>query len=110
MKEITSKEKAVVRKYAQKLKSTFQVGALGIHDLNIEAIREGFNKKEVLKVKVHKENKEDKTIVKEIATSLEKQIPCIVCGVIGNTIILYKENLELEEKSRFYVKRVHKSD
>ncbi len=100
MKDISSKDKALIRKYAQKIKPTFQVGAMGIHDLNIAAIREGFNKKEVLKVKVNREDKTDKEIVKEVASSLESKLNCVVAGVIGTTIILYKENLNIDKENR----------
>ncbi len=100
MKDISSKEKALIRKYAQKIKPTFQVGAMGVHDLNIAAIREGFNKKEVIKVKVNREDKTDKEIVKEVASSLEKELKCSIAGVIGTTIILYKENLNIEKENR----------
>ncbi len=100
MRRISSKEKAIVRKYAQKLKPTFQIGAAGFHEEVSDAIREGFNNKEVLKVKVNREDKFDKEIVKEIATKLEKMIPCQVAGVIGTTIIIYKENEKIEEDDR----------
>ncbi len=100
MKDISSKDKALIRKYAQKIKPTFQVGAMGIHDLNIAAIKEGFNKKEVLKVKVNREDKTDKEIVKEVASLLESKLNCVVAGVIGTTIILYKENLKIDKENR----------
>ncbi len=100
MKDIASKDKALIRKYAQKIKPTFQVGAMGIHDLNIAAIKEGFNKKEVLKVKVNREDKTDKQIVKDVANNLQKELNCVIAGVIGTTIILYKENLNIDKENR----------
>lgn len=100
MKKISSKEKALVRKYAQNIKATFQIGTMGLHDLNIEAINEGFNKKEVLKIKVNREDKTDKEIVNKIASELEKKLNATVAGVIGTTIILYKENLNIEKDNR----------
>ncbi len=100
MKDISSKDKALIRKYAQKIKATFQVGSMGIHDLNIAAIKEGFNKKEVLKIKVNREDKTDKKIVKDIASNLQKELNCVVVGVIGTTIILYKENLNIDKENR----------
>lgn len=95
--KLTSKEKAKVRKYAQQIKATFQIGAKELHEKNIMAIKEGFNNKEVLKIKINREDKNDKNITKEIASLLEEKVNVQVAGIIGTTIILYKENANLEE-------------
>lgn len=102
MKKISSKEKAYIRKLAQKIKPSFQIGAQGIHNENITAIKEGFNKKEILKIKVNREDKYDKTITKEIASTLEEKLKCTVAGVIGSTIIIYKENQKIDKENRIF--------
>ncbi len=104
MKQINSKQKAQIRKYAQNIKPTFQIGSSGIHTENINAIIEGFNKKEILKIKVNREDKYDKNIVKEIATVIEKGTGSQVAGVIGTTIIIYKENKKLKKEDKFFKK------
>lgn len=102
MKKLISKEKAQVRKYAQNIKALFQIGSEGIHKSNLEAIKEGFNKKEVLKIKVNREDIYNKTITSEVANQLEKEVPCQVAGVIGTTIILYKENDNIDENNKVF--------
>lgn len=100
MRELTGKEKATVRKVAQKYKAEFQVGAKDIHQGNIDAINEGFNSKEVMKIKVNREDIYDKKIVGEIAQKLEKELKCQIAGIIGTTIIIYKEHKD-EDKRMF---------
>ncbi len=100
MENITSKQKAIIRKYAQSIKPLFQIGVGKIHDSNINVIREGFNTKEVIKVRVNREDKYDKSITSHIARELEEKVPCIVAGVIGTTIIIYKENKSIDDNKR----------
>ncbi len=100
MENITSKQKAIIRKYAQNIKPLFQIGAGKVHENNIKAIREGFNTKEVMKVRVNREDKYDKSITRKIAKELEEKVPCIVAGVIGTTIIIYKENKSIDDNKR----------
>lgn len=97
MSKLTSKEKAKIRKYAQRIKPTFQIGSLGFHKEVVQAINEGLNNKEVLKIKVNRDDKFDKKIVNLIAQEMEEKLSCQIAGVIGTTIIIYKENLNLVE-------------
>lgn len=100
MTTLTAKQKAQVRKYAQTIKALFQIGSEGLHQSNLQAIREGFSKKEVLKIKVNREDLYDKQVTKNLASVLAKEIPCEVAGVIGTTIILYKANEQLDLNNR----------
>jgi RNA-binding protein len=102
---LSSKQRANLKSQAQRMKPLFQVGASELHENNIKAIGDTFNNKELIKVKVNRVNKEDKNITKEIAESLTEKIPGVeVVGVIGTTIILYKEHKEPEKRMDINVK------
>ena len=89
---MTGKERSEIKKIAQKEKALFQIGAGELHDGNIKAIAEAFNTREIIKIKVNREDKSDKKITREIGETLAKKIKgSELIGVIGTTIILYKE-------------------
>lgn len=92
MRILTSKEKSYIRKLAQKEKAIFQIGSKEIHEENIAALKEGFNTREMMKVKVNREDIYDKKITKEIAGQLVEQLNCEIAGIIGTTIIIFKEH------------------
>ncbi len=93
---LNSKQRAILKKEAQRLKPLFQVGTNKVHTNNISAIVEAFNTREIVKVKVNRDNNEDKLIVNNIAEELAKAIPAEVVCIIGTTIILYKNNNKLK--------------
>lgn len=100
--KLTGKQKAHVRRLAQRESVSFQVGAKELHEKNIEAITEGFNTKEIIKIKVNRENVYDKEITGEIATQLEEAIEgSQVAGVIGTTIILFRRNKDENKRLEF---------
>jgi len=91
--KLTSKQKAKIRKEAQTIKPLFQIGAQEVHTNFIEALRESFNNKEIIKIKINRADKTDHKITKEIAGQLAKKIKgAEVAGVVGTTIILFKRN------------------
>ena len=89
---LTSKQRSYVKSKAQHIKATFQIGANELHENNVRAIRETFNTKEILKIKVNRVNKEDKEITRKMAEQIAKEVEAQVVGVIGTTIILYKQH------------------
>lgn len=97
MKKLTGQEKAKVRKYAQKEKALINVGQKEIHKSMLKNIEETFNTREVIKVKVNREDIYDKEITKKIANEIIKEVKCEIVGIIGTTIIIYKYNDKLEE-------------
>ena len=93
---MNAKQRNELRKQAQREKAIFQIGAGELHDGNIEAIREAFNTREIIKIKVNRQDQYDKKITREIADTLESKIKgSHIIGVIGTTIIIYKK---LEKK------------
>ncbi len=90
--ELNSKQRATLKGHAQKIKATFQIGAGELHENNIAAINQTFNNKELVKVKVNRQDKTDKNITREFANELSKKTGSEVVAVIGTTIILYKQH------------------
>lgn len=101
MKILTSREKALVRKLAQKEKAIFQIGTKAVHQNNIEALEEAFNTREILKVKVNREDIYDKEITEIVATELSEKLNCQIVGIIGTTIIIYKEHKDPSKRKVF---------
>ena len=93
---INSKQRATIKKEAQKIKSTFQIGQNELHEGNLEAFKLAFNTKEIIKIKVNRSDTKDKEIAKNIAEEIAKKIDAENVCVIGTTIILYKKNDKLE--------------
>ncbi|MGL4589383.1 MAG: YhbY family RNA-binding protein [Mycoplasmatales bacterium] len=99
---LTSKQKAEVRKRAQLISATFQVGGGSIHETFLKALDEGFTNVEIIKLKVNRIDKTDSKITKEIANEISTKLKDVnVCGVIGTTIILYKQNKDPEKRMKF---------
>lgn len=90
---MTSKKRQELRKEAQRLKPIIQIGGNGITDAVIKTIKEAFNTRELLKIKINREDNSDKKIVKDIAKIIENRIKkSEIVYIVGTTIIIYKEN------------------
>ncbi len=96
--KLTSKQRSNLKAKANKLNATFQIGALELHEGNIQAIRDTFNNNELIKIKVNRQDKTDKNIAREIADELEDKIGVQTVGIIGTTIILYKRHEDKEKR------------
>ncbi len=95
---LTSKQRAILKTEANKIKATFQIGANEIHESNINAIADTFNNKEIVKIKVNRQDKTDKNITKQFANELSEKTNSQVVSVIGTTIILYKQHGDKEKR------------
>lgn len=96
--ELNSKQRAVLKAEANKLKASFQIGAGELHESNIAAIDQTFNTKEVVKIKVNRQDKNDKTVTRQFADELSAKTNSEVVGVIGTTIILYRQHKDKEKR------------
>ena len=54
-----------------------------------------FNTQELIKIKVNRQDQEDKNIVRTYADELASSLKAEVVYVVGTTIILYKYNAKL---------------
>jgi RNA-binding protein len=84
---LTSKQRAHLRALAHGLKPVAQVGGDGVSDQFLDALREAFNTRELLKVKVLEGAPLDAgTAASEIARGLPA---AGIAQVIGRTIVVY---------------------
>lgn len=87
--KLTSKQRAFLRKKAHSLDALFRVGKDGYSDTLANAILESLNNRELIKIKILQNSEVEK---REIAEQLENKIDIEIVGIIGRTIIIYKEN------------------
>ncbi len=98
MNKLTSKERAQLKSVAQKLKPLFIIGAAELHENVLKGINDTFNNKELVKVKVNRVDKSDKDVVRRLADEIENSIDVQVVGVIGTTIILYRQHQDEDKR------------
>lgn len=99
--ELTSKRRAYLRKKAHDLDALVRIGKEGITDNLIQSILDAIESRELIKVKILQNCEEEKM---EIMEQLSQCKEFEVVGIIGRTIILFKENkdkpvISLELKS-----------
>lgn len=87
--KLTSKQRAYLRKQAHGMDAIVRVGKEGYSEALIEGIVAALTPRELMKVKILQNCEEDKVeIANKIADSCEAEI----VGLIGRTVILFKEN------------------
>jgi len=86
---MTSKQRSYLKGLAMNLNPIFQVGKGSVTPEYVEAIREAFNTKELIKIAVLKNCLDDP---KEIASVIADRTGSQVVQVIGKKIVLYKQD------------------
>jgi len=95
MAELTSKQRAFLRKLAHHEKAIAHVGSDGVTESVVQSIEEAFNRRELMKVKVLESAPDDvRTSASRIADALED---VHVAQTIGRTIVLYRRHPENPE-------------
>lgn len=99
--ELTSKRRAYLRKKAHDLDALVRIGKEGVTDNLIQSILDAIESRELIKVKILQNCEEEKM---EIMEQLSQCKEFKIVGIIGRTIILFKENkdkpvISLELKS-----------
>ena len=99
--ELTRKRRAYLRKKAHDLDALVRIGKEGVTDKLIQSILDAIESRELIKVKILQNCEEEKM---EIMEQLSQCKEFEVVGIIGRTIILFKENkdkpvISLELKS-----------
>lgn len=86
---LTSKQRAFLRKEAHNLDAVVRVGKDGCTDALIQSILDAIPSRELMKIKVL-QNCEG--AVSDLATEISEKAQGEIVGVVGRTIIFYKEN------------------
>ena len=84
---LTSKQRAYLKGQASTLEPVFQIGKACLTPEVTEAVREAFNRRELIKITVLKNCMEDP---RQIASVMAERIQATVVQVIGKKIVLYK--------------------
>lgn len=92
---LNNKQRQQLRKEAHNIKAKCQIGTKGLTDDVIKSIGEMFNTQELIKIKVYRQDQEDKNTVRTYADELSSSLKVEVVYVVGTTIILYKYNAKL---------------
>lgn len=87
--ELSSKQRSYLKSLASTTESIFQIGKGSLTPEVTEAVREAFNRRELIKITVLKNCLDDP---REIAQVLAERTHSQVVHVIGRKMILYKEN------------------
>ncbi len=87
--ELTSKRRAYLRKKAHDLDALVRIGKDGVSENLIQSILDAIESRELIKVKILQNCEEEKLdIMEQLSQCKEFE----VVGIIGRTIILFKEN------------------
>lgn len=87
--ELTSKRRAYLRKRAHDLDALVRIGKDGVTDNLIQSILDAIESRELIKVKILQNCEDEKG---EIMEQLSQCREFEVVGIIGRTIILFREN------------------
>ena len=95
MINLSSLQRSYLRSQAHHLEPVILIGKNGITDGTIEAVNKALNARELIKIKFRdfKDNKQ--SISDEIAASAN----CQVVGVIGHTVILFRQIFDPEKQN-----------
>lgn len=95
MTDLTSKQRAHLRKLAHHLKPVVHIGADGLSEAALASVRDAFNTRELLKVKVLEGAPESAW---DTGDRIAASLPGVhVAQTIGRTVVLYRRHPEKPE-------------
>ena len=101
MKNITSSQRSYLKSKAHHLDPIIFIGKNGVVDGTIHSIMLSLDARELIKVKF-REFKDDK---KKISEQIASQTDSIIIGIVGHTLILFKQNIDLEKRKYILPKK-----
>ena len=96
MASITGAERKKLKSAAHHLKPVVQIGQKGLTDTLIKAVDDALESHELIKIKFM-EYKEDK---KQLSYRIAADTSSEVVVIIGNTVILFRENRDKSESEK----------
>ncbi|MGL4393202.1 MAG: ribosome assembly RNA-binding protein YhbY [Fusobacteriaceae bacterium] len=87
--ELTSKQRAFLRKKAHSIDAVVRIGKEGFSKEVVQSILDVIENRELIKIKILQNSEEEKS---DVATKIAEATSAEVAGLIGRTIILYKKN------------------
>lgn len=89
--KLTSKQRAFLKKKAHELNPIVRIGKDGLQETVIDSILSAIDSRELIKVKILQNCETEK---EEIYQKLLEETRFDIVGMIGRTIIVFKENKE----------------
>jgi len=94
MYDLNSTQRKYLRGLAHHLKPHVQIGKNGLSDEVLASIEEALNANELIKIKFL----EFKDSKKEIVNEIERRTRAAQAGLIGNIVILFRQNRDPEKR------------
>ena len=95
MNNLSSSDRSFLRSQAHHLEPVVLIGKNGISDGTVEAVNKALEARELIKIKFREFKDNKQSISDEIAASAN----CHVVGMIGHTIILFRQNSDPEKQN-----------
>ena len=103
VKELKGYQKKHLRGLAHGLKPVVQIGREGVTDGVIRAVDEGLSRHELIKIRFNEIR--EKELKEAITVELAARTGSVAAGMIGHTVILYREHIDPERKKIFLPRR-----
>ena len=95
MNNLSSSERSFLRSQAHHLEPVVLIGKNGVTEGTIKTIDKALDSKELIKIKF-REFKDEKQILSEKVAKLTNSA---VVGIIGHTLIIFRQNPDLEKQN-----------
>ena len=95
MNKLKSTQRSFLRSQAHHLEPVVLIGKNGLTDGTIEAVNKALDARELSKIKFREFKDNKQSISDEIAVSAN----CHVVGIIGHTVILFRQNSDPEKQN-----------
>ena len=95
MNNISSSDRSFLRSQAHHLEPVVLIGKNGISDGTVEAVNKALEARELIKIKFREFKDNKQSISDDIAASAN----CHVVGMIGHTVILFRQNSDPEKQN-----------
>ena len=95
MNKLSSTQRSYLRSQAHHLEPVVLIGKNGVTDGTIEAVNKALDALELIKIKFREFKDNKQSISDEIAESTN----CHVVGMIGHTVILFRQSLDPEKQN-----------
>ena len=95
MNNLSSSERSFLRSQAHHLEPVVIIGKNGLTNGTIETVNKSLESRELIKIKFHELKDNKQSISDEIAASVN----CHVVGMIGHTVILFRQNFDPEKQT-----------
>ena len=95
MNNISSSDRSFLRSQAHHLEPVVLIGKNGISDGTVEAVNKALEARELIKIKFREFKDNKQSISNEITASAN----CQLVGMIGHTVILFRQNPDSEKQN-----------